>query len=50
MSAQRDMWKAMPDPNFVANPSKGSRHSYGEAVDLTLVDAFRPRTAHAHRL
>jgi len=28
----------MPDPNFVANPKKGSIHNRGGAVDITLVD------------
>lgn len=38
-SAQRKMWAIKPDPNYVANPDKGSRHNRGMAVDLTLVDA-----------
>jgi CubicO group peptidase (beta-lactamase class C family)/D-alanyl-D-alanine dipeptidase len=33
-------WDATPDPKkiFVADPSKGSRHNRGAAVDLTLYD------------
>ena len=37
------MWDVIGDPDFVADPSKGSRHNRGMAVDLTLVDpAGRP--------
>lgn len=36
---QHKMWKAFPNPNFVANPYTGSAHSRGCAVDLTLVDS-----------
>ncbi len=32
------MWEPIKDPDFVADPSKGSRHNRGAAVDLTLVD------------
>jgi D-alanyl-D-alanine dipeptidase len=32
------MWQVFPNPNYVANPTKGSRHNRGAAVDLTLVD------------
>lgn len=32
------MWEPVKDPDFVADPSKGSRHNRGAAVDLTLVD------------
>lgn len=38
-SAQRAMWAAMPDERFVAPPQRGSRHTRGTAVDVTLVDA-----------
>lgn len=37
--AQRAMWRHTPDPAFVADPAKGSNHSRGVAVDLTLADA-----------
>jgi D-alanyl-D-alanine dipeptidase len=38
LSAQRVLWKRMPDSRYVANPDKGSRHNRGTAVDVTLVD------------
>lgn len=38
-SIQKELWKRVPDPRYVANPKKGSRHSRGAAVDLALVDA-----------
>ncbi|HEX8169250.1 MAG TPA: M15 family metallopeptidase [Thermoanaerobaculia bacterium] len=55
------MWDAIHDPDFVADPKKGSRHNRGAAVDLTLIDLktgdelamptgyddFTPRAAHA---
>ena len=36
--AQWVLWNAFPDPEFVADPRRGSPHSRGVAVDLTLVD------------
>lgn len=33
------MWEAVGDPDFVADPAKGSRHNRGCAVDATLVRA-----------
>jgi D-alanyl-D-alanine dipeptidase len=55
------MWEAIRDPDYVADPAKGSRHNRGCAVDVTLVrlataeelamptahDDFTPRAAHA---
>ena len=54
------MWEPIRNPDYVADPSKGSRHNRGAAVDLTLVDRngyelmmptgyddFSPRAAHA---
>lgn len=38
LSVQKIMWQIMPNENFVANPSKGSRHNRGAAVDITLID------------
>ena len=32
------MWEPYRNPDFVADPSKGSRHNRGAAVDLTLID------------
>ncbi|HHY75894.1 MAG TPA: D-alanyl-D-alanine dipeptidase [Firmicutes bacterium] len=37
-SAQKALWEAFPDPNFVAPPERGSIHTRGAAVDVTLVD------------
>ena len=33
-----EFYKKASDKNFVANPSKGSKHNRGCAVDLTLID------------
>ena len=32
------MWKIFPQPGYVADPSKGSNHNRGAAVDLTLAE------------
>jgi zinc D-Ala-D-Ala dipeptidase len=37
--AQWTLWNAKPDPDFLADPRRGSPHSRGAAVDLTLIDA-----------
>ncbi len=37
-SAQRALWAWCPDPRFVAPPERGSRHTRGTAVDVTLVE------------
>ncbi len=37
--AQWKLWEHTPDPHFLADPAKGSPHSRGVAVDLTLLDA-----------
>jgi len=37
---QKKMFKIVPDPNFVANPKKGSIHNRGGAVDISLVDSL----------
>jgi D-alanyl-D-alanine dipeptidase len=57
--AQWVLWNARPDPEFLADPRRGSPHSRGVAVDLTLLDrvgreldmgtpfdAFTPRSHH----
>jgi D-alanyl-D-alanine dipeptidase len=31
------MWEIVPNPQYVANPVKGSIHNKGGAVDITLV-------------
>jgi len=36
---QHKLWAIVPDPRYVADPEKGSRHNRGAAVDATLVDA-----------
>ncbi|MEM9075476.1 MAG: M15 family metallopeptidase [Bacteroidota bacterium] len=36
-SVQHKMWKILPNPQYVANPVKGSIHNKGGAVDITLV-------------
>jgi D-alanyl-D-alanine dipeptidase len=38
LSIQKKMWKALPDPSYVADPKAGSMHNRGAAVDVTLVD------------
>jgi D-alanyl-D-alanine dipeptidase len=37
--AQWILWNHTPDPEFLADPRRGSPHSMGAAVDLTLIDA-----------
>ncbi len=37
--AQWVLWNHTPDPEFLADPKRGSPHSMGAAVDLTLIDA-----------
>jgi D-alanyl-D-alanine dipeptidase len=57
--AQWVLWNHTPDPEFLADPRRGSPHSRGVAVDLTLIDrdgralgmgtafdAFTPRSHH----
>lgn len=36
--AQWALWNAKPDPDFLADPRRGSPHSRGVAVDVTLLD------------
>jgi D-alanyl-D-alanine dipeptidase len=36
--AQWVLWNHTPDPDFLADPKRGSPHSMGAAVDLTLID------------
>jgi D-alanyl-D-alanine dipeptidase len=58
--AQWKMWTHTPDPEFLADPRRGSPHSRGVAIDLTLLDgdggeldmgtpfdAFQPQSHHA---
>ena len=37
LSVQKRMWAVYPEPDYVADPAKGSRHNRGAAVDLTLI-------------
>lgn len=59
--AQWKLWEHTPDPNFLANPERGSPHSRGVAIDLTLCtpdgteldmgtafDAFTPLSHHGN--
>jgi len=39
LSVQKIFWALVPDPRYVADPAKGSRHNRGTAVDVTLVDS-----------
>ncbi|RZL45028.1 MAG: peptidase M15 [Pedobacter sp.] len=39
LDIQKRMWKIVSNPQYVADPAKGSIHNRGGAVDLTLVDA-----------
>lgn len=36
--AQWTLWNHTPDPDFLADPRRGSPHSRGVAIDLTLID------------
>jgi D-alanyl-D-alanine dipeptidase len=38
LDIQKRMWKIVSDPQYVADPAKGSIHNRGGAVDITLVD------------
>lgn len=39
LDIQKKMWKIVSNPEYVANPTKGSIHNRGGAVDITLVDS-----------
>ncbi len=36
--AQEYAWSIMPDPRYVANPARGSMHTKGKAIDVSLAD------------
>jgi D-alanyl-D-alanine dipeptidase len=36
---QQRLWDKVPNPDYVTPPSKGSMHSRGAAVDLTIIDS-----------
>ena len=38
LSIQKAMWHIKPDPKYVANPSRGSQHNRGVAIDCALAD------------
>jgi D-alanyl-D-alanine dipeptidase len=38
LDIQKRMWAIVSNPEYVANPAKGSIHNRGGAVDITLVD------------
>jgi D-alanyl-D-alanine dipeptidase len=37
--AQEALWAVAPNPDYVADPKKGSHHTRGVAVDITLIGA-----------
>ena len=37
---QEALWNYDPNPNFLSDPKKGSPHTKGIAIDLTLVDSY----------
>jgi D-alanyl-D-alanine dipeptidase len=37
--AQQVLWDFLPDPTYIADLTRGSNHSRGAAIDLTLIDA-----------
>ncbi|CAO4844849.1 MAG: D-alanyl-D-alanine dipeptidase [Holosporales bacterium] len=37
--AQQKLWDHTPDPTFITDPKRGSHHTRGVAVDVTLVDS-----------
>jgi len=39
LDIQKKMWEIVPNPSYVADPSKGSIHNRGGAVDISLIDA-----------
>jgi len=38
ISIQKELWKRVPDPRYVADPKVGSKHGRGAAVDVALAD------------
>lgn len=38
--AQWKLWEHTPDPDFLANPERGSPHSRGVAIDLNLINSM----------
>ena len=63
LDIQKKMWQIVSNPEYVADPAKGSIHNRGGAVDITLVDAggkaldmgtpfdfFGPEASHNYQL
>lgn len=42
-SITQEMWQSVKDSRYAADPSKGSGHNRGIAIDLTLIDAATGR-------
>lgn len=40
LAIQWKLWEIVANPEFVADPRKGSKHNRGAAVDLTIVDSL----------
>jgi zinc D-Ala-D-Ala dipeptidase len=38
LDVQKKMWEIVSNPNFVADPKRGSIHNRGGAIDISLVD------------
>ena len=38
--AQEALWAVLPVPGYIADPAKGSNHTRGVAIDLTLLDGM----------
>ncbi len=36
-TVQQKFWNLVPDPRYVGDPAKGSKHNRGAAVDLTII-------------
>jgi D-alanyl-D-alanine dipeptidase len=63
LSIQKKMWEIVSNPEYVADPKKGSIHNRGGAVDISLVDVkgkevdmgtpfdfFGPRAGHNYTM
>ncbi|MEO7952958.1 MAG: D-alanyl-D-alanine dipeptidase [Polaromonas sp.] len=37
--AQEALWAVAPNPDYIADPARGSNHTRGVALDVTLIDA-----------
>ena len=50
---QQQLWDALAGTDlqmYLANPERGSIHSFGMALDLTILDDRGPRAGHGHGL